>query len=306
MHNSIFDSQPVLKQRFATHLLKYDKNNSHYKVHLCKSSDEHIELLRNCYSNKIHFQTGSYQNLNKFEQIWKLVLGLGAQNEFKQFFKDLGDNKEIPLLFASTFFNCHTQETINFIESSVGDNTNLQKRHPLSFAYDIITGWIPEFILAEYFDLEKSGCDSDYKLQKGKNINGAEDFKLGDQGIELAMDYTDLIRKENIFNLRYNKWKNIQKPNSNLLVICTKSWRYYIHPVSFYKEKIHAKYKDRIEQWSRKDNDVKGYELSGWNNLKPNTLTKSNLSNSFNEIKTKNCEKFPSGVQINSGLYTFN
>lgn len=305
MHNSLFDPPSDKKKYLATHTLKHYNHKdgeSYCKVHLCKSDDDHIKLLRNCYNNKIHFQTDSFENeqgrynLNKFKQAWKLVLTLEAQNGFKYFLKDLGDNQQCPLLFASIFFNCHTEKTINFIVNAVGNNENLQNRHPVFFAYDIITGWIPECILAEPFNLEKSGCDSDYKLQKGKKINGAEDFKLGDQRIELAMDYTDKIKKDDILNLRYRKWQNMQNPNSNLLILCTKSWRYYLYPISVYNEKINAEYKDRIEAWSGKNHSVKGYELSGWNNLQPKIITKNNLSYSFEEIKTKNCEKLASGI----------
>ena len=306
MHNSLFNSPPALKKHFATHELKHDNwkdGESYCKVHLCKSSDEHIKLLRSCYNNKIHFQTDSHQaeqglyNLNKFEQAWKLVLAFKAQNTFKYFLKELGDNQQLPLLFASIFFNCHTEQTINFIVNAVGDNPNLQKRHPVFFAYDIITGWIPECILSEPFGLEKSGCDSDYKLKKGKKIDGSADFKLGDQSIELAMDYQDKIKYHDIFNLRYNKWKNMQKPNSNLLILCTKSWRYYLYPLSVYNEKIHAEYTDRIEAWSSRDHSTKGYELSGWNNLKPNNaITKMNLLNTLKEIKSKYSKKFPSRI----------
>lgn len=298
--NCLFSNDAPLQQNKnqAKHILTHNNREkdgtitkSSCKVHLCESRNEHIELLQSCFNNRIHFTTDSLYpteglyNINKFRQSWKLVNTFGAFNSFKNFLKNIGDNKEINYLFASIFFNCHTQETIDFIVNSVGGNTNLQKRHPVFFAYDLITGWIPENLLEKPFNLVKSGCDSDYKLQKGKNINGGQDFILGNQKIELAVNYTNIIQNKDKFHLRYDKWNRIQQTNSHLLILSTRPWTYYFYPSEIYNEKINAKYKERIEAWSSADRTVSGYELSGWNNLSASNLTKLNLSNSFANIQ---------------------
>ena len=298
--NCIFsnNTSPVHNKNQAKHILTHNNlekdgtiTKSSCKVHLCESDNEHIELLQNCFKNQIHFTTDSLQpaeglyNINKFHQSWKLVNAFEAINAFKNFLKNIGDNKELPYLFASIFFNCHTQETIDFIVNSVGSNTNLQKRHPVFFAYDLITGWIPENLLEKPFNLVKCGCDSDYKLQKGKNINSSQDFILGNQKIELAVNYTNIIQHKDKFHLRYKKWQKIQQPNSHLLILSTRPWTYYFYPSEIYSKKINAEYKERIESWSSAKKSVSGYELSGWKNLPALDLTKVNLSNSFANIQ---------------------
>jgi len=260
-----------------------DGKSSH-EVFLCSSND-HINKLRDCLANKKHFfvdsenKSGKYNN-HKFHQAWKLVEKLNATNPLKNFLRNAGDNQSVPYLFASVFFNCHTQETIDFIVNAVGSNGNLQNRHPIQFAYDLITGWIPEVIISS-FGLSKSGCDSDYKLHKGKSINSSEDFVLGNQFVELTMDYTDIIKQKNKFNLRYDKWNSLLEEESYLLILCTKSWEYYFYPAFTYAERLKAEYKDRIEAWSNEERSTKGYELSGWENIDSKPLTRDNLKRSF-------------------------
>ncbi len=259
---------------------------SSYGVFLCDPKD-HIEELRNCLKNKkqkylyidSENKSGKYNN-HKFHQAWKLVEKLSGINPLKNFLKNAGDNQSVPYLFASVFFNCHTQETVDFIVKAVGNNGNLQNRHPIQFAYDLITGWIPEVIISS-FGLSKSGCDSDYKLHKGKSINSSEDFVLGNQFVELTMDYTDIIKNKNKFNLRYDKWNSLLEEESYLLILCTKSWEYYFYPAFTYAERLKTECKDRIEAWSTKKVSTKGYELSGWENIDSKPLTRDNLKRSF-------------------------
>lgn len=271
--------------------LKYENwkdGESSHEAFLCNSED-HINNIRNCFAKKKHFfvqsenKSGKYNN-HKFHQAWKLIEKLNAVNPLKHFLKNMGDNKEVPYLFASVFFNCHTQETIDFIVNAVGSNGNLQNRHPIQFAYDLITGWIPEVIMVS-FGLKKSGCDSDYKLQKGKSINSSEDFILGNQSVELTMDYTDIINNKNKFNLRYDKWNSLLEEESYLLILCTKSWEYYFYPAFTYAERLKAEYRDRIEAWSTKTKSTKGYELSGWKNIDSKPLTRTNLMRSFDWLR---------------------
>ena len=269
-------------KKILAHANWKDGDSSH-EVFLC-SSENHINELRNCFVKKKHFfvesESGKYNN-HKFYQAWKLVEKLNAINPLKHFLKNVGDNESIPYVFASIFFNCHTQETIDFVVNAVGSNGNLQKRHPIQFAYDLMTGWIPECILAKPFNLEKSGCDSDYKLRKGKGINGSEDFILDNQKIELSMDYTNLINNKNKFNLRYDKWNRLFEEESYLLILCTKSWEYYFYPTLTYAERLNNITPVKIPAFNNTD----GYELSGWKNIDSKPLTRKNLMRSFDWLR---------------------
>ena len=264
---------------------------SYYHVYLCDSQEEHIETIRRCLNKQKNLfiptlkKTEGKFNNNKFRQVFSLAKYLEDDKltSLRTFLSLGGDNQSVPYLFASILFNCHTEKTIDFIVKAVGANNNLQKRHPIQFAYDLVTGWIPEHFLANCFDLEKSGCDSDYKLAKGSSINGSQDFIFKGEKIELSMDYTGTIKYKNKFHLRYNKWNKIQKDKSNLLIICTKSWKYYFYSADTYLNNITHKYLDRIESWSDRQS-VAGYELTGWETLEPIALSPSNLSNSFNNI----------------------
>lgn len=285
-----------------THI-NFKDGKSHHLVNLCEEN-EHLLKIRECWDNKSHLfikdnslVRGSpgfwdYPNIdNKFKESWSTVLRLKALNNFRNFLRYEGDNKTMPLLLSSVFFNCHTEATINFLVKAVGGNKNLQKRHPIHFCYDLLTGWIPEVAIGA-LDIEKCGCDADYKFAAKGGIDSSEDFLLSGCPLELVCDFTGKVKRESLLNFRYNKLNSLIKNGGYLLILLSKSFEYYLYDMNKYSELLNIEYKDEIIPWSREGKKTRGYEMSGdFNSLKLKDLTLENLNKSFNDIKLKEAKK---------------
>lgn len=231
--------------------------------------------------------------LMKFESIWKLIDNFDPDNAFdipmelqlRRFLSMDGDCKYYKYILACIFFKCHTDSSIAYIEKSVGKNTNLQGRKPTDFAFDLVCGWIFELFLFNNFGLEKSGCDSDHILQKGKSINSGADFVIANHSIELSADNYGVSYNQDHLHLRYNKWDKIFSEENYLFVLCPNDLKYYLYHTHYLNENLRVQWLDRIPAFSRKGQDVPGTKLSGWKNLQAFDLNHENLKKSFNYIK---------------------
>lgn len=232
------------------------------------------------------------QQLKKFKSAWNLIDNFDPDNLFeipmedqlRRFLSMDGDCKHYKYILACIFFQCHTDSSIAYIKKSLKDNKNLQNRAPLDFAFDLVCGWIFELFLFNNFGVQKSGCDSDYILQKGKSINFGADFTLGNQKIELSADNTGISCDRNHLHLRWDKWEAILEEEMYLLVLCPNHLKYYLYHGHHLNKHLNVEWVDRIDAFS-KDEDVPGYKLSGWKNLKVFDLNHSNLQKHFNYIE---------------------
>ncbi len=230
--------------------------------------------------------------LIKFKSAWNLIDISDPNNSFeppmedqlRRFLSMDGDCKHYKYILACIFFRCHTDSSIAYIEMSVGKNKNLQGRKPIDFAFDLVCGWIFELFLFNNFGLQKSGCDADYILQKGKSINSGADFVLGNQSIELSVDNTGVSCDSDYLHLRYNKWDKILSEEMYLLVLCPNHSKYYLYHTHYLNEHLNIEWLDRIPAFSKKK-DVPGHKLSGWKNLKAFDLNHSNLEKHFKHIE---------------------
>lgn len=230
--------------------------------------------------------------LKKFNSIWKIVDNFDPDHAFdtplelqlRRFLSLEGDCKNFKYILACIFFQCHTDSSIAYIEMSVGKNKNLQGRKPIHFAFDLVCGWIFELFLFNNFGVQKSGCDADYILQKGKSINSGADFILGNQSIELSADNYGVSCEKDHLHLRYNKWDKILAEEMYLFVLCPNHSKYYLYHTHYLNEHLNIEWLDRIPAFS-KNKDVPGHKLSGWKNLKAFDLNHSNLQKHFNYIE---------------------
>jgi hypothetical protein len=252
---------------------------------ICSSSNNIKKDLGDLFNNRSPRYISS-RLLKKFQSVWDLVDRFDMEQELRVFLSQAGDCKNHKFLFASIFFNYHTPESINYIRNAVNSNNNLQGRDPSEFAFDLIVGWIFELFLFKNFGLSKSGCDSDYILQKGKNIHSGADFQLNNNLIELAVDNHGVTLYKNHLHLRYHKWNKILKDKMFLFVLCPNDLKYFLHHSSYLQNHLSIKYLDAIPAFS-KFKDVPGHCLSGWQNIPFFDLNKENLKNSFNELKSK-------------------
>lgn len=230
--------------------------------------------------------------LKKFKSVWNLIDNFDPDNSFdipmeqqlRRFLSMDGDCKYYKYILACIFFNCHTDSSIAYIEMSVGKNTNLQGRTPTEFAFDLVCGWIFELFLFNNFGVQKSGCDADHILQKGKSINSGADFILGNQSIELSADNYGVSCEKDHLHLRYNKWDKILSEEMYLFVLCPNHSKYYLYHTHYLNEHLNIERLDRIPAFSKKK-DVPGHKLSGWKNLKVFDLNHSNLEKHFKHIE---------------------
>ena len=86
-------------------------------------------------------------SIKKFHSVWGLVDALNSEQSLRAFLCREGDCKIIPYLFASIFFNLHTERSIEYLNSLFRSNRNLQGRNKKDFAFDLIIGWIFELII---------------------------------------------------------------------------------------------------------------------------------------------------------------
>lgn len=234
----------------------------------------------------------SRPDLVKFKSVWKLIDNFDPDNVFlvpmdrqlRVFLSQAGDCKNFKYILACIFFKCHTDESIAYIEDSVGKNTNLQGRKPIDFAFDLVSGWIYELFLFNNFGVEKSGCDSDHILHKGRSINSGADFIIGNQFIELSVDNHGVSCNRDHLHLRYDKWDTIFSEEMFLFVLCSNDLKYYLYHTFDLAEKLDIEKLKAIPAWSKKK-DVPGTKLSGWSRLNCFDLNHSNLTKSFNYIK---------------------
>lgn len=231
----------------------------------------------------------SKSSIKKFHSVWKLVDAFDFEHELRVFLCREGDCRFIPYLFASIFFRCHTEESQNYINNLFNQNRNLQGRDKKDFAFDLIIGWIFELIIFKNFGLEKSGCDYDYMLEKGKSINSGADFTLGNSLIELAVDNLGLSIERDVFHLRYGKWDRILEEEMFLFILCPNHLKYYLYHAYDYADKLNIYPVDEIKAFS-KYRKVGGTEFKGWSNLPSIDLSKQNLQKSFAYIQGQKTE----------------
>ncbi len=222
-------------------------------------------------------------SIKKFHSVWKLVDAFNSEQSFKGFLCREGDSKIVPYLFASIFFNCHTEESTEYLNNLFQSNRNLQGRNKRDFAFDLIIGWLFELIIFKNFNLKKSGCDYDYMLEKGKSINSGADFVLGSSLIELAVDNLGLSIDKDVFHLRYGKWDRILEDEMFLFILCPNHMQYYLYHAYVYAEKLNIYSVDEIKAFS-KYRKVGGTEFKGWKNLESFDLNTKNLERSFGYI----------------------
>lgn len=223
-------------------------------------------------------------NIKKFRSVWSFIDAFNFEHELKVFLCREGDCKFVSYLFASIFFNCHTEKSQNYINKLFSYNNNLQGRSKQDFAFDLIIGWIFELIIFKNFGLEKSGCDYDYMLEKGKSINSGADFTLGSALIELAVDNLGYCLERDIFHLRYGKWNRILEEEMFLFILCPNHMKYYLYHAYEYSDKLNIYAVDEIKGFS-KYKKVGGTEFKDWSNLKALDLNRQNLQSSFDSIQ---------------------
>ena len=239
--------------------------------------------LSELFSNRSSRLTNK-SSVTKFRSVWALVDAFDFEHELKTFLCREGDCRFVPYLFASIFFKCHTKQSESYINNLFKHNRNLQGRSKQDFAFDLIIGWIFELIIFKNFGLEKSGCDYDYMLEKGKSINSGADFVLGNASIELAVDNIGYSVDKNLFHLRYGKWDRILEEEMYLFILCPNHMKYYLYHAYEYASKLNIEQIDEIKAFS-KWQKVGGTEFTGWQNLKAFDLNKANLEKSFMHIK---------------------
>lgn len=242
------------------------------------------DTLSNLFQNRCSKLT-SKTDIKKFRSVWAMVDALNSQQSLRVFLCREGDCKNIPYLFASIFFNCHTKESEEYINKLFNNNKNLQGRDKKQFAFDLIIGWIFELIIFKNFGLQKSGCDYDYMLEKGKSINSGADFILGNISIELAVDNLGLSLDRNVFHLRYEKWDRILEEEMFLFILCPNHLKYYLYHAHHYSDRLNIKKVDEIKAFS-KYRKVGGTEFTGWDKLDAFDLNQKNLENSFDYISS--------------------
>ena len=230
--------------------------------------------------------------LKKFKSVWNLIDNFDPENSFdipmeqqlRRFLSMDGDCIYHKYILASIFFKCHTDSSIAYIENSLKNNTNLQDRKPIDFAFDLVCGWIFELFLFNNFGVQKSGCDADHILQKGKSINSGAEFVLGSQSIELSADNYGVSCERDYLHLRYNKWYKILAEEMYLFVLCPNHSKYYLYHTHYLNKHLNIKWLPRIPAFSKKK-DVPGHKLSGWKKLRAFDLNRPNLQKHFNYIE---------------------
>ena len=229
------------------------------------------------------------EDVKKFNTVWSFIDKFDLEEDFRKFLSKEGDCKNFKFIFAAVFFNCHTNESIDFINQSISKNSNLQDRHPCKFAFDLLFGWILEYFIfnkfGSKFGVKKSGCDYDYSFQKGRNINSSADFVLGTRLIELSVDnWGCSLPRKNAFHLRWKKWPKILEEDMYLFILCPNHSKYHFYHCSSYAEALDVSYIKRIHSFSKGKEDVDGYLFKGWNKLPARDLTPDNISKSFNDL----------------------
>ena len=280
------------KIKHLTHT-DYEGSRSSYNAFVYEDKCHHTKQLNLCFkNNRANFDGTNLpeKDYNKSRwdnstllRIFNFTRSLDKQKVLKDFLREGGKN-DIDLIFPSILFNCHTENTIKFIEDSVGLNENLQERHPIQFCFDLLSGWVPEVLIhSSNLGLNKSGCDYDYVFRKGSNINHDSDFKFQNKSIELKVDYTNVIKRKDHFHFRYNKFDKLLSSNSFIFIINIQELKYYFYPASTYKDSLEFKFLERVPCFSR-GKSVSGYEASGWRGLPPTELTIPNLKNTLSKI----------------------
>jgi hypothetical protein len=219
-------------------------------------------------------------SVKKFRSVWGLIDAFDFEHELKLFLCREGDCSRVPYLFASIFFNYHTDTSTSYLNNLFNQNRNLQGRKKQDFAFDLIIGWIFELIIFKNFGLKKSGCDYDYMLEKGKSINSGADFVLGNKLIELVVDNNGLTCHKDVLHLRYSKWDKLLEDDMFLFVLCPNDLKYYFYYSYYLADKLDVKRLKAIPAFS-KFKDVPGTELTGWNKLDCLDVNRNNLNNSF-------------------------
>jgi hypothetical protein len=226
----------------------------------------------------------NHSSIKKFRSVWALVDAFNFEQDLKIFLCREGDCKFVPYLFASIFFKCHTKKSQQYIDNLFNHNRNLQGRNKQDFAFDLIIGWIFELIIFKNFGLEKSGCDYDYMLEKGKSINSGADFTLGNASIELAVDNLGYSLERDVFHLRYGKWDRILEEEMFLFILCPNHMKYYLYHAYEYAGRLDINPVEEIKAFSRYQK-VGGTEFKNWDNLPAFELNKTNLQSSFEYIQ---------------------
>jgi len=249
--------------------------------------------LSNLFNTRSSKFITSRSERKKFNSIWKIVDNFDPDHAFdtplelqlRRFLSLEGDCKNFKYILACIFFKCHTKESKAYVDASLKENPNLQKRIPISFAFDLVCGWIYELFLFNNFDLKKSGCDSDHVLHKGEAINSGADFIVGNHCVELSADNYGVSCNKDYLHLRYQKWPKILAEENYLFVLCPNDLKYYLYHTHYLNERLSSEWLDRIPQFSQNGEDVPGTKLCGWKKLKALDLNHENLRKSFNYIK---------------------
>ena len=98
--------------------------------------DSFKPILGELFKNRSSEYLISTEDIKKFNTVWRFIDKFNLEEDFRKFLSKEGDCKNFKFIFAAVFFNCHTNESIDFINQSISKNSNLQDRHPCKFAFD--------------------------------------------------------------------------------------------------------------------------------------------------------------------------
>lgn len=127
------------------------------------------------------------------------------------------------------------------------------KRSALEYGSELVLGWLIEDVIADVFDLELSGSDSDREFLPPGEISNLTDFRLGDRSVELMVDWGSYWVDLGRIHFRHNKLKKLIESNAIVLGFAIRCGKFFVmdldKSVQYRKEYNHrqGKYCDLVE-----------------------------------------------------------
>ena len=177
---------------------------------------------------------------SKLKSLVRLIKKSSLESEFLNWLKiSEGDDGRCnsPYLFASILFNYHTQTSAKFIEDSFSrSKRRAWDRNEYQFAFDLVSGWIPELIINLLLNdcgVIKQGSDADYVLKKSF-VTSESDFIFKGHSIELMTDSSGFLWNKDRLDFRgfkdgSTKWLKMLEEDAWLLVLCAKELKYFLY-----------------------------------------------------------------------------